>query len=192
LEDHRLDLLALRHAYESQEQTLHAAVLAQFPKVVLGFHQASDTTNVHSTGFGVSIDLPIFDHQQGAIAIEKANRQKMFDEYISRLYEARSAIAQSMADMKSLHEQISAAGEAIPALEQLVKTYQGLLDQHNIDVRSYYSAQNDLAQKRIDILKLRQQLWDNKIALELAAGRYLPAPPSTAPSSAPASREANP
>jgi hypothetical protein len=37
-------------------------VLAQFPKVVFGFNpHSSDTTDVHTTGFGITIDLPIFD-----------------------------------------------------------------------------------------------------------------------------------
>ena len=178
IEKRRLDLLALRMGYESQEQTLRAAVLAQFPKIVLGFHPASDNTNVHSLVFGVSIDLPIFDRNQGNIAIQKATRRQLFDEYASRIFEARSSIAQSLADIRSLIEQIDAAEKAVPALEQLVKTYQLAVGEHNVDVLSYYAAQNDLAQKRIDLLKLRQQLMDNKIALEIAAGRYLPEPQS--------------
>ena len=46
--------------------------------------------------------------------------------------------------------------------------------QHNADVLSYYTAQNDLAQKRMDLLKLKQQLTDNEMALEIASGAYLP------------------
>ena len=181
LAQRRIDLIALRHGYESQEQTLRVATLAQFPKIVLGFHQASDTTNVHSTGFGVSIDLPIFDQQQGAIAHAKATRQKLFDEYVARTIDARYAIAAALTDIRSLHEQIEAAEAALPMLEQLVREYQSALKQHNVDVRSYYAAQNDVAQKRIDILKLKQQLLDNRVALELAAGRYLPLPAATMP-----------
>jgi outer membrane protein TolC len=190
LEHQRLDLLALRHGYESQEQTLHVAILSQFPKIVLGFHQASDTTNIHTTGFGVAIDLPIFDRQQGTIAIEKSNRQKLFDEYVSRMFEARSAIAMSLSDIRSLNEQIAAAEAAIPFLEKLVAAYEQAQREHNVDVRSYYAAQNDLAQKRIDVLKLQQQLLDNRIALELASGRYFPGPAATAPASRPATAEA--
>ena len=192
LEDRRLDLIALRLGYESQEQTLRVAVLSQFPKIVLGFHQASDTTNVHTTGFGVTIDLPIFDRSQGAIAIETATRQRLFDEYVTRVFEARSAIAQSLADIRSLNEQIAAAQAGIPTLERLVNTYELALGQHNIDVLSYYTAQNDLAQKRIDLLKLKQQLLDNKIAIELAAGRYLQEPPGASPASQPSRPEARP
>src|SRR5262249_43868848 len=43
VESRRLDLLGLHQGYQSQEQTLRAAVLAQFPKVTLGFSRASDT-----------------------------------------------------------------------------------------------------------------------------------------------------
>jgi outer membrane protein, heavy metal efflux system len=149
-------------------------VLAQFPKIALGFHQASDTTNVHTTGFGVTIDLPIFDRNQGHIAIEQATRQQLFDEYVSRVFEGRSAVAQSVIDIRSLAAQIAAAEAAIPALEQLVSTYGVAVAQHNADVLSYYTAQNDLAQKRMDLLKLKQQLTENEIALEIASGAYLP------------------
>jgi cobalt-zinc-cadmium efflux system outer membrane protein len=101
LENRRLDLVGLRQGYQSQEQTVRAAVLAQFPKVVLGFNpHSSDTTNVHTAGFGITIDLPIFDRNQGNIAIETATRQKLFDEYAARLFEARSDIATAVADIR--------------------------------------------------------------------------------------------
>lgn len=192
LDDRRLDLLALRRGYESQEQNLRAAVLAQFPRIVLGVHQASDNTGVQSTGFGITVDLPIFDRNQGNIAIQRATRQQLFDEYASRIFEARSIIAQTLADIRSIADQIAADETAIPALEQLVRTYQAAVAQHNADVLSYYSAQNDLSQKRIDVLKLKQQLMDNQIALEIASGRYLPMPATTGPSTQPAMAEARP
>jgi cobalt-zinc-cadmium efflux system outer membrane protein len=193
LDGRRLDLLALRRGYDSQEQTLRGAVLAQFPRIVLGVHQASDNTGVQSTGFGVTVDLPIFDRNQGNIAIQKATRQQLFDEYTSRIFEARSLIAQTTTDIRSLTDQIAADEEAIPALEELVRTYQQALGQHNVDVLSYYTAQNDLSQKRIDVFKLKQQLMDNQIALEIACGRYLPAPAAGGPVTRPiATAEARP
>ena len=64
-------------------------MLGQFPKVSLGFNRANDTSNVHTFGFGVTVDLPIFDHNQGAIATAKATRQQLYDEYVDRLFTAR-------------------------------------------------------------------------------------------------------
>ena len=190
-EQRRIDLLALRRGYESQEQALRAAILAQFPRIVLGVHQSSDNTGVISTGLGLTVDLPIFDQNQGTIATARATRQQLFDEYASRIYESRASIAQILQDIGSLQAQILAAEQAIPALDRLVKTYREALNEHAVDVLSYYAAWNDLSQKRIDLAKLQQQLMDDQIGLEIASGRYLPRPvPASGPSTLPASAEA--
>jgi outer membrane protein TolC len=175
LEAHRLDLVGLHRGYESQESTLRAAVLAQFPKVSLGLLPASDTTNVHTFGVGATIDLPVFDRNQGNIAIERATRQQLFDEYIDRVFTARSDVATAIGDIRALAGQIAAAEEAIPRAERLVNAYKRALDAGNADVLSYYGALNDLAQKRIGVVKLKQQLVQAGVALELATGQFLPA-----------------
>ena len=175
LENRRLDLIGLRQGYQSQEQTVRAAVLAQFPKVVLGFSRVSDVTNVHSMGFGVTIDLPLFDRNQGNIAIETATRQKLFDEYETRVFEARSDIATAISDIRSLNRQIAAAQEAIPVLQHLVDIAKEASDQGAADVLGYFQAKTNLNQKSLQTIKLQQQLIDSKIALELASGRYLSA-----------------
>jgi outer membrane protein TolC len=168
----RLDLLGLKRGYQSQEQTLRAAVLDQFPKINVGFNRASDTTDVHTAGFGVTIDIPLFDRNQGVIATEKATRQKLFDEYINRVFEARSDVASALEDIQSINAQIADAQAAVPSLRHLLDVYKNAMAHGNADVLSYYQAWNSLSQKRIDVLKLKQQLADNRIALEIAAGRY--------------------
>jgi outer membrane protein, heavy metal efflux system len=176
LEHRRLDLVGLRQGYQSQEQTVRAAVLAQFPKVVLGFNpHSSDTTNVHTAGFGITIDLPVFDRNQGNIAIETATRQKLFDEYTARVFEARSDIATAVADIRSLNRQVAAAEAALLVLRNLVDIAKAALDQGAADVLGYFQAKTNLNQKSLQIIKLKQQLVDSRIALELASGRYLPA-----------------
>jgi cobalt-zinc-cadmium efflux system outer membrane protein len=183
LEHRRLDLVALQHGYQSQEETLRAAVINQFPKINLGFERSSDDTNVHLAGAAVTIDLPIFDRNQGAIAAEKATRQRLFDEYVSRVFEARNDSASALADLRAINGQIADAQAALPNLRKLVDVYRQAVDHGNADVLSYYIAWNSLAQKNLNVLKLQQQLADTKVALELASGRYFPADsPSTKPS----------
>jgi outer membrane protein TolC len=174
LESHRLDLLGLQQGLESQDATVRAAVLAQFPKMSAGFVKASDTTNVHTTGFIVAIDVPIFDRNQGVIATERATRQRLRDEYNQRVFEARSDIATGIADIRSLGRQIAAAEEALPLLEKLVASAQTAIEQGNADVLSYYTARSNLLQKRIQLIKLQEQLLEAHTALEIASGRYLP------------------
>jgi outer membrane protein TolC len=174
LENRRLDLMALRLGYQSEEETLRQAVLEQFPKVNLGFNTGRDDTNVHTVGFGVTVDLPIFDRNQGAIATEKATRQRLFDEYAQRLFEARSDVAMALEDLAAISDQIDASNKTLSGLQKLVATYRSALQSGNLDVISYYQTVSDLVQKELDILKLKQQLMDNLVALELAAGEYFP------------------
>lgn len=174
LESRRLDLLGLQQGIESQDATVRAAVLAQFPKMSAAFVKASDTTNVHTTGFNVTVDVPIFDRNQGAIATERATRQRLLDEYHQRAFEGRSDIAAAIADIRSLDRQIAAAEEALPLLEKLVESAQTAIEQRNADVLSYYTARSNLLQKRIQLIKLQEQLLEAHTALEIASGQYLP------------------
>ncbi|HXL26055.1 MAG TPA: TolC family protein [Chthoniobacterales bacterium] len=175
LENQRLDLVGLRAGYQSQEETVRAAILAQFPKVALGFTHASDNSNVHTTGFGITFDLPLFDRNQGAIATEKATRLKLYDEYANRVFEARSDIASALTDIRSLNQQITVAQAALPVFERLVDTAKTAAEEGAADVLGYFQARISLNQRSLQILKLKQTLIEAKSALELASGRYLPA-----------------
>jgi cobalt-zinc-cadmium efflux system outer membrane protein len=173
LEERRLDLLALKNGYQSQEEKLRAAILSQFPKISIGFSHAGDTSNVITTGFGITIELPLFDRNQGAIAIEKATRVKLFDEYVARLFEARGEVARILANMHSLRREIEASGESISTLQTLVESYREALLQGNADVLTYYNARADLITRRMELVDLKRQLADMHVALEIATGRYL-------------------
>src|SRR5215472_8836078 len=174
LESRRLDLLGLQQGLESQDATVRAAVLAQFPKMSAAFVKASDTSNIHTTGFHVAVDVPIFDRNQGVIAAERATRQRLLDEYRQRVFEGRSDIATAIADIRSLSRQIAAAEEAVPLLEKVVDSAQTAVEQRSVDVLSYYTARSNLLQKRIQLIKLQEQLLEARTALEIASGRYLP------------------
>ncbi|MGB8991547.1 MAG: TolC family protein [Desulfobaccales bacterium] len=173
LEARRLDLLALKMGYQSQEERLREAILAQVPKINIGFAHASDSTHVITTGFAVTIDLPIFNRNQGRIAIETATRQKLFDEYASRLFTSRADVARLLANMASLSQQIKTTENSIPTLSNLVQTYYHALLEGNADVISYYNARDELIARQIDLLTLKRNLADQLIALEIAAGEYL-------------------
>lgn len=173
LESRRLDMLGLKQGYKSEDATLRADILAQFPKISIGFNRASDTTNVHTLGFGVTVDIPIFDRNQGNIATERATRQKLFDEYSDRVFQARADIAASLSNIDHLNEQIAAGEKVVPALEKLLQTAKLALAQGNTDVISFYQARYDLILRQIEVLKLKQQLVEAGIALEIASGTYL-------------------
>ena len=173
LEQRRLDLVALTLGYESNEAGLRAAVKAQFPRIGLSFAKANDTSDVRTRSYGVTVDLPLFDRNQGAIAAGKATRQQLFDDYLARVAEARADVALIFANLAAAGAQLQAASAAIPEWERVVAAYEKALETRNADVSAYRNARGTLAARTLDEANLRQQVLELEVALEIATGRPL-------------------
>jgi cobalt-zinc-cadmium efflux system outer membrane protein len=180
LEQRRLDLLALRHGYESQEAAVRAAIMEQFPRIGIGPTISRDTDNLVATGFSVNIELPLFNRNQGRIARERATRKTLFDEYVNRVSAARSDIELILSGMRFTNEQIAAARATETNLESLAETYRAALTDGRIDVLIYYAVWKDLVSAQMKVLALKGQLAQAKVALQLATGFYeVPKPGSS-------------
>jgi len=172
LPERRMDLLALQRGYASQDEQVHIAVMQQFPKISIGFNQARDNSNLYTLGFGVSMTMPLFNRNQGQIAIQRATRQQLFDQYSNRLFQARSDIAELLVTITALQQRIVSVRHAIPELENLVDAYRSALETGQVDVLNYYVAWNRLTDQKIILLTLILQLLKAHIALEVASGLY--------------------
>ena len=173
LEDRRLDLLALKKGYESQEARVRAAILSQFPKINIGLNYAGDTSDVITTGFAAAIDLPFFDRSQGRIAETRAGRRQLFDAYLARVFEAQSNIATILADMKFLKEQIKSTEQSFRISTHLLDAYKKALEEGNADILVYNTARDNTDNLQLKIFQLKRNLSDMGIALEIAAGEYI-------------------
>lgn len=174
LADHRIDLVALRRGYDSQEAAVRGAILGQFPKISLGISHTRDTGDFLTLGPALTIELPVFDRNQGVITIERATRQQLFDEYHTRTFEARSDVARAVAAVRAINTQIGVVAGQVKTLQDLVSADQQALQRGDLDVTSYYTAAVSLSQRQADLAKLQQDLMHGLITLELAAGVYLP------------------
>src|SRR5262249_29321844 len=150
------------------------AVLQQFPRISLGPTFSRDTGDFYTAGFGLTIDLPVVDRNQGRIAIETATREQLFDEYVGRVFEARADLARALDAVETLTGRIEAAEAAIPSLETVASGYQSGLLQGRVDALTASEAQNNVAQQRASVLELKRQLGENLVAVEVAAGVYIP------------------
>ncbi|NOZ70503.1 MAG: TolC family protein [Chloroflexi bacterium] len=171
-ETKRLDLLALKLGYESQEARVRTAVRSQFPKINLGLTGGRDTDGIKTVGMGVSIDLPFFDRNQGRIAKERASRQQLFDEYTARLFETRADIDRLVAAIEATRRQFAAIDESLSTGKALAENLSRAADAGQVDVFSYYKAMGAFYDKKIQRIELEQKMIDLGIALEIASGRY--------------------
>jgi outer membrane protein TolC len=173
LEKRRLDLAALALGYKSEESSLRAAVLAQFPKIGLNIGKATDTSDVHTISYGVTVDVPLFDRNQGQVAVARATRQQLFDEYIARVAEARSEVTQILSDLAATRAQLQAVEESLPQAEQLAASMTKEFQARNTDVMAYRDARGTLAARQMEQIQLQQSLLELGVALEIATGRPL-------------------
>jgi outer membrane protein TolC len=173
IETHRLDLVALTLGYKSQESALRSAILSQFPKINLSVNKAKDTGNVQSRGWAVGVEIPLFDRRQGVIASAKATRQQLFDDYAVRVAEARSMVRQILEDLAVTRAQLKSASESLADLQYLADGYGKAFAGRNADVIAYRDARAALATRRIEQSKLKQDLLELGVGLEIATGRAL-------------------
>jgi outer membrane protein TolC len=177
-EKKRLDLVALTLGYESAEATLRAAVKAQFPKIGLSLARARDTSDVHTVTYGVTVDLPLFDRNQGQIAASSATRQQLFDEYVARVAEARAEVSQILASLSIARAQLQTLQAELPDLEQIATALTKAMASRNADLQAWRDARGTLLARRTEAAKMRQDVLDLGVALELAIGRPLLTAPS--------------
>ncbi len=172
LEQRRLDLLALRRGYDSQEAAVRMAIMEQFPRISIGPTFNSDTDNIKTTGFGLNIELPIFNHGQGKIARQRATRQRLFDEYVSRVFKAHADIELILSTIRFTNEQITAAQTVQANLGKLLKNYRAALADGQTNALTCYTVWRGLVSAKLKTAVLKGQLAQAVVALQLATGFY--------------------
>lgn len=174
LPERRPDLLALQAGYEAQEQKYRAAILSQFPSLSVGFVRARDTSNIYTSGFQINLSLPIFNRNQGNVAIERATRQRLRDEYQDRLNTAHADVAQMRADTTIITRQLQATQAALPDVDIAANHAADAYAAHDLAIGAYVDAQTAAITKRVDTLTLLEQLAEQRIALQALLGSAIP------------------
>lgn len=166
----RPDLQALQAGYRSQEEKFRGAVLAQFPALNVGLTRARDTSGLYTLGFGLSLSLPIFNANRGNIAIEKATRKKLFDEYQDRLNSAYSETDTALDNLPLLQDQLRRTRQTVSELETTALRAQAAYRAGNMAAPDYVRLQSALLDKQTEALNLKEALMEQRIALETLLG----------------------
>lgn len=174
LPNQRPDLIALQLGYRAQEAKLRAAVLAQFPTLTIGPAFARDNSNVKSAGPQLSMDLPVFDRNQGAIATERATREQLRAEFEARLVAARAEVESLLADHADAQRQLDAQRDLLAQLEPAARHADVALANGDFDERSYVDLATARNAKRQDVLALERLLDQQRVAIAALVGDGMP------------------
>jgi outer membrane protein TolC len=181
LAQRRPDLLALVAGYEAEEEKLRQAIIEQFPKLNIAPNYTNDTTPVYTAGPTLTIGLPIFDRNQGNIAIERATRQHLHDEYQARLDIAYSAAGRLITELNLIEEQYQSSLASIRRLRDAAEIADRAYAAGNLDERSYVDLHASLLAKEIESFKLEQTLLEQRITLQTLIGSDIPTRPLDRP-----------
>lgn len=171
LAHHRADLLALQAGYQSQEQTLREAVLAQFPSVSAGVEQARDPVEgVNTIGLNVNVTLPLFNRNQGQIDIQRATRESLYQTYQARLDQAASDADRVWKTTLVLSHQLGDIETLLPPLEKNATVAHKDFQQGNLDVGTCISIKLNFQTEQVEAIRLRALLEQAQAALRILLG----------------------
>ncbi|MYM96430.1 TolC family protein [Duganella vulcania] len=166
----RPDLRALQAAYQAEDQRYRSALLAQFPALTLGFTRARDSSDVYSSGVGITMSLPFLNRNRGNIAIGQASRQKAYDEYQVRVQAARSDVqrileeqALNLAQAARLDADLQDQSKVLARSDQAFRT-------GDADVLAYALARSALLARQLERITLEQAVLEQRVALSTVLG----------------------
>ena len=168
----RPDLLALQAGYRAQDEKLRAAILAQFPAITVGVVKARDNSNISSKGLSVSLSLPLFDGNRGNIAIERATRQQLHDEYAARLSADRNDVQRLMADLRSDRAQRAALAAHAAQLARARDAAKANYAAGRLDWPTYLAVRANSLAADTALLALDQDTHETAIALDALVGAW--------------------
>jgi outer membrane protein TolC len=174
LGNRRPDLIALQLGYRSQDEKLRGAIVGQFPALTFGPSYARDTSDVRSFGPQLTMDLPIFDRNQGNVAIESATRDQLRAEFEARLSAAHSEVLASLATQRLLARQLDEERAEMPVLQGFAEQAESAMNAGNIDERAYVDLVSANYSKQQAVLTLEQQLLEQQVATATLIGAGMP------------------
>lgn len=166
----RLDLQALRQGYEAQQASLRAAVLDQFPDISIGLEHQHDEGSLDFVGAFVSVGLPVFDRNQGEVAIAQATRRRLQHEYDARVAAIRADLDKLARYLELTRKELPRAREAITSLEKIETQERSAVASGDMDRLSYEAVRAALLEQRLKQAALSQALAESNVGLETICG----------------------
>lgn len=174
LAERRPDLIALKLGYESQEESVRAAILSQFPILNFGGSWGADTSNVRSAGPQVTLELPIFNHNQGKIALARATRRQLHDEFSNRVAAAVGDAQASLKEQAALERQLKQEKAELEQADTVARHAETAYRNGMLDERTYIDLVMTRIGKMQEIATLQQALFEQQAAIATLMGIGMP------------------
>jgi outer membrane protein TolC len=174
LPQRRPDLIALRYGYTQADARLRAAILSQFLPISIGPAGGRDTTKVFSAGPTITLTLPLFNRNRGAIAAASASRAQLAAQFQASLAGAQGDAAALQVSISVLQRQTAAADQEAAGAAGMANQATQAFRAGDLDALSTLSLTTAAATRQREAIALRAQLQTARLSLATLLGLGLP------------------
>ncbi len=172
--DRRPDLVALQFGYRSEDAKVREAILAQFPNLAIGLFAGQDTSNILSIGPQLTMDLPVFDRNQGGIALESATREQLNREFSARVTAATGEIQALLSEQELIRRQLTELEPRLREARTIAERTENAFKQGTFDERAYVDIESARLAREQEKVGLEQALLEGQVALATLVGAGFP------------------
>lgn len=170
----RPDLVALRLGYAATEADVRLAILEQFPAFSLGGAGGSDTSQVVTAGPQLTMDLPIFDQNQGKIAAARATRAQLRAEYQARLDTADGTARSLLERSRTLLGILARTRKASRAASDILASATQAYAQGDISQRDITDFETTAIERKLDAIGYERSLEESALGISIELGIGFP------------------
>lgn len=170
LPQRRPDLLALAAGYRSADARLREQILAQFPGVSVQLSRSRDNNGVNMAGLSVGLRLPIFNRNRGNIAIARASRHVLLEQYQTRLDSDTSEVHALVGTLGSIATELSVVEKPLRRLRETAAQAQRAFSVGALDWTAYAAAEQAYLDRASLAISLQRSLAQGRVALQTLLG----------------------
>ncbi|OYV67370.1 MAG: transporter [Acidiphilium sp. 21-66-27] len=170
----RPDLIALRYGYRAANADLRAAIRAQFPLVSLAVNGGTDTTRVASLGPTITLDLPLFDGQRGAIVVARASRRQLKAAFRAALDQAAGQAEAAQQALTLLGAEYRQAARRAAIARRDAAAARLAYAAGLVDARAKADLIDAAANRQAEAIDLRGRIAAGRVSLRTLLGAGLP------------------
>ena len=169
------ELATLKHEYEQAEQDLRLAYLQRIPwfRVGPGFERESSDREgtTDRLGLAFALDIPVFNRNQGEIAVREATRDKIREEFTAKLYSVEADLHDAYLALEAQERLIQLFKDSIqPALEENARLTEAGFQVGELNLIELIATQDKVLKSHRDYIDAERDYWKSVADLETALG----------------------
>jgi cobalt-zinc-cadmium efflux system outer membrane protein len=173
--DQRPELQAAKQEYEQAEQAVRISRYEKWPWLQFGPSYRREETEggriANWLGPAFGTELPIFNFNRGAIMSAEAERDRLYQAFVSQMHESRAELNEAYRNLKAQEQLIMLFQSDIkPALEENRQLTETGLQLKDLNLLQILAAQDRVLRSQSDFLEEELQYWKSVFDLEKSVG----------------------